>query len=880
MADGAGGKEVGRISIRVVPNLEGFYRKLKSEIEKIEDSLKAKIQVEPDLGNFRQEVAAKTKGMRAKVKVDADVDRNFFGRIANKLDSLPMPSFGSGINPAGYAVIIAGILAVAAPLVGLLTTALLALPGILAAVLIPIGAIMTALGGLREATKGITQQFIDLSKSMTAPVQAQFQKTFDQLGSILPKLKDPLLTVTGGLADMLQGFTDVVTSGPGMAKIDGIIRNIGTALSAMKPGIASFTDGLLGLVEAFTSKMPDISEWFNGAGKSFSDWVTKMTTAGPDGVTPLDTAFKNLGGTIKTILEGLGKIADKGLKFMEDPEALDNFIHDLESIANLLGNIVELSDKINNFKIPEWMKVNPTKDMGNPEKGKDPWSGGFLDDTETAITNFFSGIWDNVLSPEGFAKIRSGLANFFTTLPSTIGGSITSFTDQVGTMLSGVGTSIASWFSGIWDQMKAAPAEAWANVSSTFSQMGSDIMGILSSVGSSIGSFFSNLWNSIVSGAQSAWGSITGFFSSIGGSLSGVWNSVVAAAANAWNTIVTAVQTAWANVIAAVSSGVEQVMSFISSLPGRIAAAAGNMGSALVGAGKALMDGLLSGIKAGLQAVLNFASSIASKIAAVKGPLPKDLKELIPAGEALMYGLGTGLENGLNPVLDQAKSIAKQIFEAFKETFGTAPQGLSFNLGQVQSGMQGVVDTSKDLNKAFAPTANLAQGSSLVDPNTTSELNLLKQQLKDLELQRKRLAVQKDQAGSTEEKKNIQGEIDRVNQQKRLLDLRKAELGTLQDQTGEMGKQKTIGQTIADMIDQAWGSGVDAIAGFGRANMDQAFSDLGIGGGALTAALDQGLDYGQKLAGNVFNFQVSSADDAIAIKNNQINKDALQYNRK
>lgn len=67
----------------------------------------------------------------------------------------------------------------------------------------------------------------------------------------------------------------------------------------------------------------------------------------------------------------------------------------------------------------------------------------------------------------------------------------------------------------------------------------------------------------------------------------------------------------------------------------------------------------------------------------------------------------------------------------------------------------------------------------------------------------------------------------------------------------EPKRSKTIGQTIVDQVADAWAQGMDI--GLGP----------GTGGGALTEALSEGMDWAQKLAGNVFN---------IDRKNNQMDR--------
>lgn len=86
MAEGAGGKEVGRISIRVVPNTDKFREDLQRQLDRIEDESRVKIRVDPDMDGFRDKVDAATRGLKdAKVKVKTEFDRR--GDMIHDLDS-------------------------------------------------------------------------------------------------------------------------------------------------------------------------------------------------------------------------------------------------------------------------------------------------------------------------------------------------------------------------------------------------------------------------------------------------------------------------------------------------------------------------------------------------------------------------------------------------------------------------------------------------------------------------------------------------------------------------------------------------------------------------------------------------------------------------
>ncbi|QFP96718.1 tape measure protein [Mycobacterium phage JackSparrow] len=825
----AAGKEVGRLSIKVTPDLDGFYRELKRAIESAE-KMKVHIPVEPDMGNFRSEVAAKTKGMSAKVKVDADVDvdKGFFRRISEGISKIPGPSFGSGINPAGYAAIFAGITVLAAPLIGLLTSALLTLPGLISAVAVPIGALALGIDGLKKAAERLQEPFEALKASMSAAVEQQFGPVFDQLGKAFPMLAANLPKVTQGMADFAKSFTDTITSEAGMAKIEGIISNIGAAISRAAPGIGSFTDGLLTLAEKFTSKLPNVADWFNQTGESFRNWINKLNEDGT-----LDKAFDGLGASLKTLLEGVGGILESGLDFFKDPKNIEDFNEGLKSIGDSLQSIVNLSNTLNG--------------MGDLFKGLLPNFDG-------------SALTDDLFAP--FTSEDAGWRDMFAKL-------------QIG-----------------WEGVKMKASEVWSSVQTSAATAMSSVAATIATLPSTL----SNVWNSITTSVSAVWSQIVAGVSAgarqVLSAVGNAFSSVGSVISNAFSVAVNAVRDAFNQMVSAAVEGASRVLAEIQALPGKIAAAAGNFGSALVAAGKALMDGLLSGIKAGLESVLSFASGIAAKIAAVKGPLPKDRKELIPAGEALMEGLGTGLENGLDPVLDRAKQMAKQIFEAFKETFGTAPGAVAFNLGggtaalqsslgDVQTSLQSTLDTSKELNKSFAePIAGAADGSSLLSDDMKQQIKDVQDRMALLELQRKQLKVQKNEAGSKEDKAAIQDKIDALQAEKDKLAYQKDQLKIQQKQTGQMGEQKTLAQFLGEQFASTWQQGTDAVAGFARANLDQAMSDLGIGGGAITNGLNAGLDWGVQALGNVMNIQVNSVDDAIAVKNNEVAKQALTYTRR
>ncbi|AWT52588.1 hypothetical protein [Mycolicibacterium smegmatis] len=798
----AAGKEVGRLSIKVTPDLDGFYRELKTAVESAE-KMKIHIPVEPDMGNFRQEVAASTAGMSTRVKVQADVDRGLLDRLSSSLGNLKAPSFGSGINPSGYLLIL-GAAASLTPLIagtlGAISSALLTLPGLVTAVAVPIGALALGIDGLKRAAERLKPAFDGLKESMSTAVENQFGPVFDQLGKAIPTLAANLPKVTQGMADVAKSIADSITSGEGLSRIESLISNIGAAISRSAPGLTAFVDGLLNLAEKFSGKLPAIADWINRTGDSFSKWVDSFTRIGPDGVSKFDNAMSGLGDTLQMLGGGLVDILGKSLDFFSDPEKIKAFKAELDGLIASLSTIVDLVNRLGAAfsKVPG------------------------LSDGQA------NGIMD-------FAPIQIQAAiELIKKIPTA------------------------------WEGVKLKAAE---------------------------------VWNSIPQIAASALSSLSSVISNVVSAASGAWDGLVGAASAAFSSVIASAQSVISGVTSAFVSAGAQVLAEVGSWPGRIVGAlgdlAGQLGSIGASAGAALISGLASAITGGISRVVGAVGSMMGSIKALIPNSPAETGPFSGSGWKQVTGfgdaLGDGLASGISAQEGRIVGLVTQIMQSVKDVFGDASGlNLTFNFGAMQTGLSGlqssldtVTSSSQSLNKSLAATASdLASGSSLMNSDTKNQLNDLKQTYDELELRRKELQVAKNEAGSKDEKAAIQDQMDRIKAEKDRIALERDKLKLLQQQSGEMGEQKTLAQFLGEQIASSWQQGTDAVAGFARSNLDQAMSDLGIGGGAITNGLNAGLDWGTQALGNVMNIQVNSVDDAIAVKNNEISKQALTYTRR
>lgn len=543
------GVEVARISAKVSPDTKKFRRELLNDLEAIERSVSAKIDVEPDMSGFRQKVASFTRGLEAKVKLD--VDRSQLDQLGNATKGgIGMPGGGGGGVAFGIAALVAG-LALAAPLAGVVATTLAALPGVLAAVATPIGALALGIDGLKVAASSLAAPFEILKGTMSAAVARQFTPVFEQLGTIFPMLGKALPAVTQGVADMFAGFTNVITSSGGMARIEGIIGNIGTALSAASPGVQMFTNGMLGLAEEFSAKLPGIATWFNELGTSFSGWVDKMSANGG-----ISAAFDGLGTVVDQIVTSLAPILNQGIEFMGDPEKVEALRASIEVLGSVISGAVTASAAF--FQV--------LYDMGAG-----------LDRVIAAAS----------LIPVAFSAAWSGLSS----AASVAWTSVTTIVQNAIATISGVVSNIGSTISGLWDGISSAAAGAWNSITSAAA----------------------SAFNSLVSAASSAVSGVVSAVATIPGQVAAALSGLAAAGASAGAALVQGLVNGIGGMIgSAVAKARELASSVANAVTGFLGI---NSPSKLfTDYGQWTAEGFADGLVSGFEPVINQAKSVAESI--------------------------------------------------------------------------------------------------------------------------------------------------------------------------------------------------------------------------------------------------------------------------
>ena len=790
----SGGTEVGRISIRVTPDTDNFRRDLLNDLQRIEKSVRATIGVDADTTGFREKVRAVTSNLPdAKVRVKADVDRSTLALLDGAGNSFGGGSGGFGRMGqfADTLAVVAAVAALAAPALALASGALVSLPAAAAAALTPIGAVALGIDGIKNAASQLSPDLDRLKAKMSSTFEDRLTPTFRQLRSLFPTLERSLSNVAHGISDVAQSLTDTITSSRGMDKIESTINNIGEAVSSSAPGFGSLTSGLLSLADRVSAKFPRLSDTVNGWFDSFDRWVDRVSTAGPDGIAPLDRAMTSFGDTMGELLGLVKDLASSGFEFLSDPEfgkSMKDFVADTRTLvrdllpglktlfeqgAGFFGVIVDGLDKLDKWEPPKWLNLDPERarqqgqglgafpGMAKPDEP-------FWDVNETAF-NFKAWFEDNI--GKGVKIAKEQLSNMF----DGIGSGLELFKSQVNTLWTGItsGVNIArTQLSSMWSGLQSG-------------------------------------WQAAQIAYNSAINSIKTRASDVVGAVSSAWSSIPGTAARVWSQVVSAVSTSMAQVVQAVVNGGAQVLAQVASWPGKIAGALANMASIGANAGRQLVQGFINGISGMIGGAVAKARELAASVKnAVTGFLgiksPSRVFEEI--GRFTAEGMANGIGEGTGSVVEQAKQLAERVKQAMEE-------GMS---GFEASGMAEQLDNALDV----------------------------------LELERKRLKVEYNSIPESDKtgREALRNRRDELRNTKDLLGYQEELLDQSEKYGSSLNSNSGSISSWGDLLDKY----LDEQASFVDANASQLVRDLGgTGDGMLQSLISQGIGIGEQMIFNV-----------------------------
>lgn len=897
---GAGGPEVGRISIRVVPDLDRFREELYAELQAAERGAKVKVKVEADMNGLREKVAAETQNLSnarvkvkseldqtafaktlaeakaaadsagvklrvnfhdaeaetklaaliatlkaeaaaAKIKLNVEVDRpaldraeGVFRGLKNKVANLFEGGGGGGVPLGSFAdtaALVAAVASIIAPAMALIAGAISALPALLAGILVPIGAVALGFNGIKKAAEaagflsegkkgktGIGPSIKALQDTLSQKFQDGFTPIFQKLAPLIPAIGTGLLPVADGVIKVAQSLTDMVTSTTGLQAIETIFANIGKAMQVAAPGIANLAEGLLLLTSGGSNSLPAFGKLFGDMGTAVDSWVKDVTKPDFWGTSKLDRALMNFIGVAREIGGLFGDTFKQAFDMMADPkfaQSMKDFVKDFREIVDrLIPALKQLFTDLGPL-VHDLAQLIP---KSQPDTPKDPNAGKPLTGKNSWFPGFLPEAGDNLMNALGFANFPAMLA----------------------TLLAGGFANALKLLSGFFTSAAAVVSEGVSVVLTFFNNLPLTIGNLFSNLGGA----FSGIWDGVVAEAQNAFsgvvaavqnvpGQIVGILSSIGGAFSGTWEGIVTEGANIMGRLVEIVQT---------KGG--EILNFFYNLPGQIMGALAGLAEQMFSAGASAVQRFIDGLRS-------------IDVVAAAGSILGGVMSLIPHSPAKT---GPFASQGWNQIYTGGQSVGQQFSDG------------------LQNGFQGVIESATSLMQQVQDILN--QGGTL-SPQLKSNI---RQELKAIGVEYDQLKVQRDQTGDKAQKQALSDQMKQLQTLRDQLKLQSDQVGY----ADQYSQATDSTNEAAQMITKALSSMLDMGKNFVMSNVSQFEQDLGISGrGAIPQIAEQGIGWAMGALNHMIsgafgggqngavNIHVNSVDDALAARQNLVNKQAL-----
>ena len=316
-----------------------------------------------------------------------------------------------------------------------------------------------------------------LPRLFTQTIPQVVQDVADFFKTLPKRIGEVVKSVARGLYDV------------GKAIVNGIFEGLQTVWQAIKDFVGGFVQGFadaLGIelpsvtnifAEMWTSFTDDAKEAWNGVKSVFAtigDWMNTHV------VTPVANFFSKLWGGIVSVAQGCWN----GIESVFSPLA-NWFAQLFESIDQTISDVFY---NIGVIAKGCWTTI------------KTVWAvvASWFDTTiVTPITNFFSKMWDNLVS--GAKSTWEGIKSAFITFGNWVNTTII--------------IPVGNFFTNLWSNIVSGAKSAWEGIKSAFVAFGNWTN---TTVITPVVNFFTGLWSNVVAGAKGAWEGIKSVFSTVG----------------------------------------------------------------------------------------------------------------------------------------------------------------------------------------------------------------------------------------------------------------------------------------------------------------------------------------------------------------------------
>lgn len=734
MAAGPGGNEVGRVSVRVVPDISKFRKTLKAQLEKIERDLKVEIPVEFDTrGALRSAAVLKRRldSLDRNINIDARF-KDLNKQLVNVGNSAGHAG-GQILGMSRYMAIGVGVALLLAPALGLISTLIAGLPSLLFLAGAGFAAVALGMDGIKKAAEVLKPAVEKLKASLSATFERTMAPVFQDLLKLFPTLEGGLQRVAVGISQMAKSFSEVVSSKQGLRDIQEILFNTGQFFSSIDVGVKAFTQALLTLGREGSESFDLLAVGFN---RFFSDFNGVVQRVSSDG--SLRAAFVGLAEVTNSLLSAFNRLFEAGIRVMGPLGApLANLITGLTDVlvalmpilaivsglvADVLGKALTALAPIIQLLLPLIQAIATVIGIIFTEAIR------ILQPILSQLIEILSGALMTVLTT--LQPLLAPLLNFFGNLAILVGRSLAEALILILPFLQQLIQFFVSMFAVLEpllpalfqladvvmkslldiiqqlmpDLMKIA-GEAMPKLLSAVTDLMPaflDFLGVMADLIPVVVDFILIILDLVIPVIQDmarimgdAWEHIALFFKGGIDFITGIIKTFIGLFTGDWEMmsegIKQTVRGLWDSLRGAFLAGLDAINMMFLGLPGRILSTLGDLGSLLIGAGKSLVSGFIEGIGDMVGAAVQRVKDLVS---AVREYLP-----FSPAKKGPLSGQGYTLYSGRALIEDWAKGIEQATpyaIRAIDDAMSASSGSLEMNALVQSDGFGGVGDRVRE----------------------------------------------------------------------------------------------------------------------------------------------------------------------------------------
>lgn len=637
---GPGGREIGRLSIRVLPDTDAFKTSLEKFVRRMERSFRLDIPTGLDMdGALRDaqravsaveksaevdlptdvDTAGATARVRALVRrlsgqaieLKVDVDKGLasartgFARLGSVMSSLVLPTSIISATP-----LLLGLGAAAGQAAG----ALYVLPAAGLAGAAAFGALKLGVQGFGTALKDMDdpaafakaleklapaarESAIALRDLKPAFADMQLhvqQQLFDGLattirevgGTYLPMLKSGLGAVAQSMGDMAESAGKALMRPDSISAVNNVLAKTHEMFQAMVPALGNFLRGFLSIADVGAKFLPAMGKGVADVAQRFAEWASAPETTAKiyNSISHAITVLKQLGsiaGNVKDILTGLFSASSASgagaLAVIQNlTKGLADFINSAQG-STALGQIFSGIGAAMDGIIPAVTKVVQALVIG---------LGPVIEQLGPAVGQLATQLGTVLVQAIQFlAPLLTSLAGFLADNMSWLGpigiavGGVVAALSALGPVVStviGVATRLSGAFRLVTTAFSILRVAFMANPWGLLITAVIALVGIIIANWDTIKTYLLGAWEWLKSTATTVFGAISSF-------ITGTWATITASTTAAWESVKASLSAVWQS-IASTATGVwNSIVAFFTGAWQRIQSTATGVWSAITG---------------------------------------------------------------------------------------------------------------------------------------------------------------------------------------------------------------------------------------------------------------------------------------------------------